>query len=125
MRIFGLFLRIGDQAVAAVLAAVDDRKGIRVFAVEEGIELMLQQVHLQDGLLRRHRLDGEALGADDGEIAAFLFFVHGADTGIRPLDRAGLELLLKTGLVLADLALDGRQAESMDANISPVVSLTR
>lgn len=40
-RIFGLFLRIGDQAVAAVLAAVDDRKGIRVFAVEEGIELML------------------------------------------------------------------------------------
>ena len=41
LRIFGLFLRIGDQAVAAVLAAVDDRKGIRVFAVEEGIELML------------------------------------------------------------------------------------
>ena len=67
---------------------------------------MLQQVHLQNGLLGGHGLDGKALGADDVEIALFLGLVRRGAHGA-PVDGSALELLLQAGLVFADLPLDG------------------
>ena len=64
---------------------------------------MAQQVHLQNGFLHAHGLDGEALGAHDVERALLV--------GLELLGQLrqhslGAQVLGKAGLVLADLALD-------------------
>ena len=57
-----------DQAVAAVVALIDHGEAAIGLFIAEGEEIMLQQVHLQDGLLAGHGLDVKALGADDLEL---------------------------------------------------------
>ena len=65
---------------------------------------MVQQVHLQDGLLRTHGLHGEALGTDDGEL---LLLSH-----LKVVRRGGRgealspQALGQAGLVLQNLPLD-------------------
>ena len=55
-----MLLILANEAVVTVLAAVD-HTGFFGFGVAEDKELMLQQIHLQNGLLHRHGLDGEGL----------------------------------------------------------------
>ena len=98
----------GDEAVAALLTLVNNGEAVLVLLVEEGEELMLQKVHLQDGLLGSHGLEGEALGANNAEIVALVILLFGNVFGLDvPLKGALAELLFKTGLVLAYLTLDG------------------
>ena len=65
---------------------------------------MVQQVHLQNGLLRAHGLHGEVLGADDGEL---LLLRH-----LKVVRRGGRgealapQALGQAGLVLQNLPLD-------------------
>ena len=64
---------------------------------------MAEQIHLQNGLLHAHGLDGEALGAHNVELALLV--------GLELLGQLrqhglGAQVLGKAGLVLADLALD-------------------
>ena len=69
---------------------------------------MLQQVHLQDGLLTGHGAEIEFLHADDGQILFALFRDEG---GFLHIDAADEGILLQAagqaGLVLADLTFDG------------------
>src|SRR5437763_446675 len=53
-----------DQADVGVVATVDDRGPPR-FRVGEEEELVSEELHLQGGLFRGHRLDVELLGLDD------------------------------------------------------------
>ena len=69
---------------------------------------MPQQVHLEDGLLGRHGLDGKALVADDLEFFLRLVLSGGIGRHGRTLQRPFPEPFLKAGLVPADLALNGR-----------------
>ena len=77
---------------------------------------MAQQVHLQNGFLHAHGLDGEALGAHDVERALLV--------GLELLGQLrqhslGAQVLGKAGLVLADLALDlGRGLVDRAAHIA-------
>ena len=66
---------------------------------------MPQQVHLQNGLVGGHGLDGEALGADDVEVVVLHHVEFGGHGGHQ---RVGPQVLGQAGLVLADLALDRR-----------------
>ena len=63
---------VADQAVAAVLALVNDGDRILCVHVAEDEELMPQQIHLQDGLLHAHGLDRETLAAHDLEFLRVL-----------------------------------------------------
>ena len=70
---------------------------------------MLKQIHLQDGLFRRHGLEREALGADDFELFVLLFLFHGSILYFEfVVNSAFAQLLLQTGFVFADLANDQR-----------------
>ena len=60
---------VGDEAVAAVFAPVDDRHGAIGCDITKDEERVLEQVHLQDRFLDAHGLDGEALAAHDLERA--------------------------------------------------------
>src|SRR5258707_6925156 len=53
-----------DEADVGVVATVDDR-GPTSLGVGEEEELVSQELHLQGGLFRCHRLDVELLGLDD------------------------------------------------------------
>src|ERR1700704_5605262 len=53
-----------DEADVGVVATVDDRRPTGLGIGEEE-ELVSQELHLQGGLFRRHRLDVELLGLDD------------------------------------------------------------
>ena len=69
---------------------------------------MLQQIHLEDSFLTGHRLHVELLGSHKLECALFGFlrcersFVRSAD------ERVLTQAAGQTGLILADLAFDGR-----------------
>ena len=97
-----------DDAVAAVVAAVNDADRIAEIGVAEDEEAVAQQVHLQNGLVPGHGLDGEGLAADDA-ILALLGLVGGEGGKVlhvqRPLKGALAQPLLQAGLVLADLTL--------------------
>ena len=92
-----------DDAVAAAVARVDDADGVVIVRVAEDEEAVAQQVHLQNGLLHAHGLDGEALGAHDVERALLVGFEL---LGQLRQHSLGAQVLGKAGLVLADLALD-------------------
>ena len=64
---------------------------------------MAQKVHLQNGLLGAHGLDGKALGAHDVELALLVDVELLGDLGY---DGIAAKTLGKAGLVLADLAVD-------------------
>ena len=51
----GLF-SVVDQAITAILTAIDHRKGSTIVFIPESKEIMFQQVHLQDCLFTGHRL---------------------------------------------------------------------
>ena len=73
---------------------------------------MVQKVHLHDGLLHRHGLDGELLAPDDFEFLVTLVLRRGRDV-VRDdftLKSALPQPLLQAGLVAADLPLDGGHA---------------
>jgi hypothetical protein len=53
-----------DQAVVAIVAAVQDRDPLGL-GVDEDEELVAELLHRGDGILLEHRLDGEALDLDD------------------------------------------------------------
>src|SRR2546423_7848318 len=53
-----------DEAVAAVTAAIDDIDLARLGVLEDE-EVVADQLELEHGLLRAHRLDGELLRLDD------------------------------------------------------------
>ena len=92
-----------DDAVAAVVAAINDADRIAEIGVAEDEEAVAQQVHLQNGFLHAHGLDGEALGAHDVERALLVGFEL---LGQLRQHSLGAQVLGKAGLVLADLALD-------------------
>ena len=96
------------EAVAAVLAAVDDGERIARLGIPENEELMFEQVHLQDGLLDGHGRDVELLVAHDLEL--FLpRVVRGDLEGFDlTLYRTVTQPFLQARLVLADLPLDAR-----------------
>ena len=48
---------VDQDAVAAVVAAIDHREGVVLFLVAEGEEGMANQVHLQDGFLHSNSLE--------------------------------------------------------------------
>ena len=110
-----LFDPVGlQQAVAAVLAAVDDADDVVGVAVNK--EVVIQQVHLQNRLIRAHGLDGDALGAHDLELGLLADIELGGDAGDQGLLAQALG---KTGLVLADLAVNGGAGRVDSARISP------
>ena len=74
----------------------------------EHIERVVQQVHLQDGLVCGHGLDGKALGADDVEIVVLH---HVELCGNGGDQRVGPQVLGQPRLVLADAAVD--EADSL------------
>ena len=51
------------------MALIDHGKRAAVLLVAEREERMIQQVHLQNGLVAGHGLHGEGLGADQVELA--------------------------------------------------------
>ena len=65
---------------------------------------MVQQVHLQNGLIHAHGLDGHVLGAHHLELGLLADVKLGGNVG-----RQGLlaQALAQPGLVLADLAVNG------------------
>ena len=56
----GLLRIVGDEAVAAVFAPVNDRHGAIGCDITKDEERVLEQVHLQNRFLDAHGLDGEA-----------------------------------------------------------------
>src|SRR5699024_4251482 len=99
-----LFLVVSDdQAVAAIFPLIDNAQTV-VLAAAEDEKAVIQQVHLQNGLLRAHGLDGKMLGADDLEFFLLRHFKviirsrRGEILTPQPLGQAGL--------VLQDLALN-------------------
>src|SRR2546429_5951778 len=62
-----------DEAVAAVTAPVDDVALARLGVLEDE-EVVADQLELEHGLVRTHRLDGELLRLDDHRLA---LVVHG------------------------------------------------
>ena len=71
---------------------------------------MVDQVHLEDGLVDAHGAEEEPLGADQ-LIGGFLFFVRFRDeVGLLRVGVKGIlpQALFQTGLILAQLALNGR-----------------
>ena len=76
--------------------------GVRL-DIAEHIEGVPQQVHLQNGLVGGHGLDGEALGADDVEVVVLHHVEFGGHGGHQ---RVGPQVLGQAGLVLADAAVD-------------------
>ena len=97
-----------NEAIAAIGSLVHDCKRAVIILIAEREERMLQQIHLEDGFLTGHRLHVELLGSHKLECALFGFlrcersFVRSAD------ERVLTQAAGQTGLVLADLALDGR-----------------
>ena len=66
---------------------------------------MSQKIHLQNGLIRRHRFHTEHLGADH---RVLLFFLGRCFGLCRSRHECALpQPLRQTGLVLADLSFDG------------------
>lgn len=105
----GLLRLVGDEAVAAVFAPVNDRHGAVGRNIAKDEERVLEQVHLQDRFLDAHGLDGEALAAHDLERAGLDRVVRGNVLRLHlALEGAIAQLFGQAGLVLADLAYDRR-----------------
>ena len=87
-----LFLRL-EQAVAAFFPGIDDVDVAGVDVLEE-VEVMLQKVHLQDGLV-------DGLGFDDDVLLTFDleldFFFHGRRVRNERVEVAGFDLLFDFG----------------------------
>src|SRR5699024_2179688 len=91
-----------QQAVAPVLPAVDDAHHVVGVAVDE--EVVAQQIHLQNGLLHAHRLDGDVLGTDHLKLRLLGHVELGGNGG----DQSVLtQALAQAGAVLPDLAVNG------------------
>ena len=88
-------LDVLNDAVAVVVALIDDGEGTVGIRIAESEEAVLQQVHLQDRLVPRHGLQGEALGTQDAE-----FFLLRLDRckRIGHIDRSGKGILPQTAL---------------------------
>ena len=91
IQVWNYLLIISDDADDVVRVAVDEK-------------VVIQQVHLQNGLVLAHGLDGHALGTHHLELGLF------ADVKLR--GNGGSQSLLaqalaEAGLVLADLAVNG------------------
>ena len=84
---------------------------------------MLEQIHLEYGLLRSHGLEREAFGADNPELVLLLLLGHVRDKLAAEIaQRALAQTLLEPGLILADLALY-RGAGGIDGCIHVVCEL--
>src|SRR2546429_1849867 len=99
-----------DEAVAAVTAPVDDVDLARLGVLEDE-EVVADQLELEHGLVRTHRLDGELLRLDDHRLA---LVVHGLRLlEARPVVAAGpppalLAVALHLPLELVDELVDRR-----------------
>ena len=104
--IYSLFLAVGNQAVAAVFSLVDNGEGIFILLILEYEELVVKKIHLENCLFNGHGLDGKALGAHYFEFRFFLG-LDGNHGGKILIKGAFADTLFKTGLVLANLTLNG------------------
>src|SRR5699024_3300810 len=73
-------------------------------------KLVAQKVHLENGLFRGHGLYRKALAADDFEVLLCLILGRGICRYGLTLQSSLSQPLAETGLVPADLALDGGHA---------------
>ena len=86
-----------QQAIASVLAVIDDADDVVRVAVDK--EVVIQQVHLQNRLILAHGLDRHMLGADHLELGFFADVKLGRNGGgqrllTQALGQAGLVLRL-------------------------------
>ena len=98
---FSALLRL-DETVAAVVAAIHHADIAGLHAAEY-IEGVIQQVHLQNGLLGAHRLHGEVLGTHQMILRLLHHIELGRDIGGQSV---GAQIPGQPGLVLADTAVD-------------------
>ena len=89
-----------DDAIAAVVAAVDHGERAVLIVVAEGEESVVHQVHLEDGLVHRHGTEEETLGADH-LIGGILLLIGLGDKGLLVGDEGLLaQALFQAGFVL-------------------------
>ena len=95
-----LFMQRHDEAVGVVLAFIDDADIACGFVFEDE-EIVVGEVHLQNGLLGGHGANGEGFAADV-EFRLLLDLLGGRhlDEGCRA------QSLFEAGLIAADLSLD-------------------
>ena len=104
--IIALF-HIINKAVTAVISLIYHSEAAAVILIPEGEEIMVQQIHLQDGLFSGHGLEVELLYLCDAQVLFHRirseggFFLYGAGEGIL------LQAPCQAGLVLADLSFNG------------------
>ena len=94
-----------DQGVFPIVAAVDHVDLVRL-RVAEYEEMMVEQIHLHDGLLHVHRLEGKALALDDRIDVVLLRDRRGERLDGLRLEPAVTESALELRLLLANLAFE-------------------
>ena len=97
---------IFDQAVATVVSAVDHSERSVVVLIPESKEVVLQQIHLQNGFFPAHGPEIELLDPDDAEVL-FFFIGHKGGFLSSPHECILAQPTSQAGLVLADLPLNG------------------
>ena len=98
---------INDDAVAAVVALVDDGEGTTLVGVAEGEEGVVHQVHLEDGFLDAHGAEEETLGADDLVSGFLVDVVFGDEVGVvGNLEGFFAQALFQPGVILTQLLPD-------------------